>query len=572
MASVDGSFPYLLIGLPVLFTCETTYVRSTVVLLLRMLTPLLVLVHASAQTQTAATTHEQAQQACERLKGLTVPAESIALPTAGALVTHAQLAHTKGVEYCKLLGEIRPVTPDTQNIRFEANLPTRWNGKAVQFGGAIFDGWLAYSKGLKQPTIGPKGVPTPLQRGYLTFGSDSGHHKRHFFLPSVINLLDASFGTNPQERKNFTQDALKETRDAVINIAQTRYGQAPARIFFLGSSTGGHEALMVAQHWPNDYDGVLSGYPPWDGVELILQFIRTSQALYTKGGFLPRSTTKLLTRSVLKRCDGMDGVVDGVVSNVSACHFDPASLLCDTDPERGCLKPQQLLTVQTFATEQRTAQPVWGGVQSISGYNVLSGADLTGTLGWFHHGERHPKILLNSLQYTIGGRVVQSFLAEDKHFNALGLNTSTGEPYADKLLGSSRDYDASPDLSRFAAHGGKLLLVHGTTDTIIPTNSSIMYYDRLRAAMGEATVQQFMRLYLIPGFGHGEGRFKAGFDALAMLDHWVATGLPDANPTVQDKNRSGHGRTRPLCAYPSWPRYSGTGDENLSSSFVCSKD
>ena len=515
--------------------------------------------------------HDRAKSLCESLHHTIVSATDIALPTTGARVRIAKLYKTGSAEYCKVLGDIGPVDQTAQDIRFEVNFPTSWNGKSVHFGGAVFDGSLVYSDGVKRPSLGVKDGPTPLQAGFLTFGSDSGHHKHHFFLPDVINILDSSFASSEEEQRNFSQDALKKTRDVMVSLAIHRYGHAPIRNFFLGSSSGGHEALMVVQRWPTDYDGVLSGYPSWDGVELLLQFIRTSRALYTKGGFLSTSTTKLLAKSVLSACDALDGVKDGLVSNVEGCRFDPAALLCSNKKRSGCLSPQQLITVQTFATEQRTQQPVWHGIQSVSGYNVLAGADLTGSLGLFHHAVRHPKIFLSGSQYTIGSRGVRSFFAKDPHFDALQLDPESGAPFAKDLFTSSQHYDASDvDLSGFAAHGGKLLLVHGTADVIIPTKSSVMYYERVETAMGEPAVARFMRLYLIPGFGHGAGRFEAGFDALGMLDRWIDTGELELNPVVKDQGKSGKGRSRPLCAFPGWAEYKGQGDPKSSLSFHCS--
>ena len=273
---------------------------------------------------------------------------------------------------------------------------------------------------------------------------------------------------------------------------------------------------------------------------------------------------------MLNACDALDGVKDGLVSNVRACHYDPSVLLCPTGSHKHCLTAQQLNTVNTYATEQRTAQPMLQGVQSIPGYNVLAGADLTGTLGFFHHPEKQPKILLNASTYTIGSRVVRYFIANDPKFNALQLDTSTGAPYQKELLPSSEHYDATEaDLSRFAAHGGKLMLVHGTADVIIPTDSSVMYYQRVQAAMGAEAAKQFLRLYLVPGFGHGTGAYLAGFDSLRALDRWVQTGSVASDLVVEDKKRSSHGRTRPLCAYPTWPEYNGAGDPKVSQSFHC---
>ena len=151
---------------------------------------------------------------------------------------------------------------------------------------------------------------------------------------------------------------MKKTHDAAVAILQRFYGKPPERMFFLGGSTGGREAFFVMQLWPDDYDGVLGAYAGWDQTELDLQFIRVSQAMYAKGGFLPSSKTRLLARAVMQACDALDGVSDGIISNVAACHFDPATLLCPSGTDsKNCLTPQQLTTVQTFATEQKTDSP-----------------------------------------------------------------------------------------------------------------------------------------------------------------------------------------------------------------------
>lgn len=155
-----------------------------------------------AQSSTVTPGPSTARASCKALQQAEIPSSAIGLPTTGARVWYAKLHHQGSVEYCKVLGGIGPVDAQAQDIRFEVNLPTLWNGKAVHFGGAVFDGTLGYSNGLKQPTIGLKSGPTPLQRGYATFGSDSGHHQHHLLLPDVINVLNGSFGANAEERKN----------------------------------------------------------------------------------------------------------------------------------------------------------------------------------------------------------------------------------------------------------------------------------------------------------------------------------------------------------------------------------
>jgi feruloyl esterase len=512
---------------------------------------------------------------CRSLEGMKIPAAMLALPTSGAYVKSAKLVHDRRGEYCKVLGGVRPVDSSAQDIRFEVNLPTNWNHKAVHFGGGIFDGWLGgATSGLKRGPVAVAHKPGPLARGFATFGGDSGHHKHYLLLPDATNAVNAEFARNAEQRRNFAQDGLKKTHDAALAIMERRYGMRPARMFFLGGSTGGREAYFVVQRWPEDYDGVLGAYAGWNQIELDLQYIRVSQAMYTKGGFLPKSKTRLLSHSVMKMCDAQDGLRDGIIGNVAACHFDPATLLCPAEGKnKHCLTPQELRTVQTFATEQRTSQPLWNGVQTIPGFNVLAGADLSGAMGLLHHPEHPPKFFLNSFFYLIGDRVLRCFLTGDDHFKTLTFNTTTGDQYAGDLLAQSQIFDASDaDLTRFARHGGKFLMLHGTTDTTIPTNASVMYYKMVQDRMGSEEMDRFLRFYLVPGYGHARGAFKAGFDALGVLDRWLDTGVAPKDNVVVDNNKHSGGRTRPLCVYPAWPKYKGSGDVNAAGSFVCATD
>jgi hypothetical protein len=207
------------------------------------------------------------------------------------------------------------------------------------------------------------------------------------------------------------------------------------------------------------------------------------------------------------------------------------------------------------------------------GFNVLAGADLTGSMGLLHHAEHPPKIFLNSFYYVVGDQILRFFLTGDKHFNALNFDTTTGGKFAAELLPQSRASDASDaDLTRFAQHGGKFLMLHGTADATIPTDASVMYYKMVQGKMGQEQLDRFLRFYLIPGFGHGRGIFNAGFDALGVLDRWLETGIAPKDLIVVDNNKASHSRTRPLCVYPAWPRYKGSGDVNAASSFLCATE
>ena len=189
----------------------------------------------SQSASSPAASGSDAKAACTALRKMTLPPSSIALPTSGARVTSAKLTHEGATEFCKVLGQISSVDPAAQPIRFEVNLPTTWNQKAVHYGGGSFDGWLAATNGLKRTPVSIASQPTPLERGYATFGGDSGHHKHYLLLPDVLNVVNASFARNQEERRNFAQDGLKKTHDAAIAIMEKRYGTAPRRTFFLAA-------------------------------------------------------------------------------------------------------------------------------------------------------------------------------------------------------------------------------------------------------------------------------------------------------------------------------------------------
>jgi feruloyl esterase len=468
-----------------------------------------------------------------------------------------------------VLGRIHPVDPRADDIRFELNLPEQWNGKAVHFGGGTFDGYLSAAGGLGRTAVGLKSQTTPLGRGYATFGSDSGHHRNYFPFPDAVNALNAKFARNAEMQRNFAGDALKKVHDTVVAILKQRYGSAPTHVYFVGGSTGGREALRVAQRFPDDYDGVLAAYAAWDQIELDLQFIRTAQALYAPGGFLGHAQTKLIAKTVQNACDANDGLRDGIVSDPAACKVETSKLHCaDGRHHHGCLSEAQMHTLETFATPQQTAFTLEHGIDSIPGYNVLAGADLASATGLLPFPLHSPVFLFNSFGYVIGDDVLRNFLTVGHHYDARQFDVKTGGQWHDEIVHQAHEIDSTnSDLRPFFAHGGKLILVHGTADTVIPTNSTVDYYERLRATVGDDAAAKSARLYIIPGLGHGFGRFNAGFDTVGVLDAWVDKGIAPANLIVTDNHES-H-RTRPLCEWPTWPRYTGTGDPNAASSFVC---
>ena len=301
---------------------------------------LLVLGSALAGLCPALCAAEPTSEACAKLKEA-VPANSIGLPSGGAAIEQAELmppaplaqavlpfgplppfvAVTPATpEYCKVVGAIAPVDPKAPPIRFQVNLPTQWNGSSVQYGGGGFNGMLI--TGLLLPPLARADQASPLALGFVTYGTDSGHQNA----PGVP--LQA-FALNDEALTNFSYAAYKKVRDVAVALMQRRYGRAPAKLYFVGFSEGGREGLTMAQRYPSDFDGILSGVPVINWVGLQAAGTRAGAAQFG-GGWLDPDKVKLVGDAVTAACDQLDGLADGIVSNYEGCKkaFDEAKLAC----------------------------------------------------------------------------------------------------------------------------------------------------------------------------------------------------------------------------------------------------
>jgi feruloyl esterase len=197
-------------------------------------------------------------------------------------------------------------------------------------------------------------------------------------------------------------------------------------------------------------------------------------------------------------------------------------------------------------------------------------------MGWFSHPFHPPIPFFNSPYYVIANGIVRTFLGVAPRVDLFQINTTTGgatghptAEYLPRIHSESIADDASlADLSPFEKHGGKLLLIHGVADATIPTDASVLLYNRIVEAMGQKRADGFVQLYLIPGFGHGSGVFYAGFDTIGVLDRWANEGQLPADLIAVDQNKNQHRRERPMCLWPSWPRFAG-GDPKTAGSFTC---
>jgi feruloyl esterase len=514
---------------------------------------------ATATTQPAAApaaiTVSSPAASCAALASVTVPAAAIGLSTQGATITAATLQaadSTTGLpEYCKVLGNILATNAADPPIKFQLNLPTTWNVKALQYGGGGFNGTVI--TGLGNVAHGPASSKLPLASGYATYGGDSGH------APS-----GGTFFTNAQATANYGGQSVKRTRDAAVFLVNAYYKAAPWKVYYQGSSKGGQEGLHASQDYGSDFDGVVSYYPAAQNQSLVLSWYRMWQAAYrSAGGYLNPAKQQLLKAQVLQVCDGLDGVADGIVSNTTSCAhtFNVGAMRCPGGVDAGdtCLSDAQINTLQMAATPMTFAFPLANGITSAGPYPIFQGADVSPWLDATGVGTATGYFAFND-------GTIKYFFYGDAAATSEGFDYRLWQPKVEQM---SSIFDASnPDIDVFRKRGGKLLMVQGTTDMLVPSTMTTAYYTTLASRYGSA-LPDFVRYFVVPGFAHGAGDFRSTWDSLSALEAWVEKGIAPANQVVVDAHPATAGRSRPLCEYPNYPKYVGSGDPNNASSFTC---
>lgn len=507
-----------------------------------------------------------------------IAASAIGKPSSGAIVQSATLvaATAQGNangEYCAVTGMIFPAAAGAPTMEFQVNLPTTWNRKALQMGGGGYDGTL--QTGLGPFTSQPNGTQNPLARGFVTLGGDGGHKG---------SVFDGTFALNDEALLNYGQLSVKKVHDVAVAIIEKRYGAKPSRFYFIGGSQGGHEALDAAARYGTDYDGVVANYPAYN-ISLLQQgSLAVGRALYDNGGagWINNAKRQLLVNAVYAACDPLDGVTDGIIGNIAGCNASftidtvKTSLRCvgGADTGDGCLSDAQIEAVRKISSPFDIGFPI-AGQQVFPRWPLLEG----GEFGFFGSGSAFgtgpaPTLAAappaDALLYTIGVAHVRYFVTKNPLFDAMGFDPAA---YQTRLqaLGSITDV-TEQSLDAFRAKGGKLILTHGTTDGLISPHNSVDYYNRQVQAFGQTAVDSFVRFYMVPGFDHGSGRYNLAFDGLAILDDWVEKALAPETITSMDNNAAdpATARTRPMCRWPAWPRFTGAaGTETSAASFTC---
>ena len=495
---------------------------------------------------------------CASLNGTTVPASSIGLPTSGAVVTSTTVSATP-VPHCEANGRIDPVDPAAPPINFRVNLPDAWNGRGFQLGGGGFDGSVVTATG-PVPSA-PPGTPGPLARGYTTLGSDSGHSGGN-----------AAFALNHESLVNFGYAQMKKTKDVAVALMRARYGRGPRRMYFAGSSQGGREAVTVAQRFPHDYDGIFSRVPVLNFTALQIAGNRMGKpTLATSGGWMNAAETTLLTNATFAACDALDGVADAIISRYQDCHVDPARLRCPGGADSGddCLSDAQIRAVRTLHSPLRFRYALANGVTSYPGWPTGHEA---ASWGFWTMGAAPPPAIQppgiapgGAAIINFGAQTIRYFIARDPNFQTYDFDHNNPQ-WRNRIRQVSAIVDSTdPRLGAFRASGGKLIIQEHFGDYAQSPFAGVQYYRSIVDTLGQAGTDRFARLYVSPGADHSGANAPSQVDMVAVLENWVerrvAPGdLVQTQPTPP--------RSRPMCRYPAWPRYTG-GNPDAAASFRC---
>src|SRR5262245_55767924 len=451
---------------------------------------------------------------------------------------------------CRVVGISQPA------INFEVWLPTEtWNGKFQGVGNRGTAGAISYAA-----------MRAALGRGYATASTDAGYASSGSF--------DPSWALRPPERiADFGHRGLHVTTVNAKQIIRAFYGRHPDHSYFVGCSKGGQQALMEAQRYPEDYDGIIGGDPAnnWTRLYAGAHLWYSIAMLNDPKSYIPAAKIALLGDAVTAACDAIDGVIDGVLDDPRKCAFDPAVLTCKEDQDRAtCYTPRQVKAIND----------IWNGVRNSRGELVhrpiVRGgeAGAGGWAAWITGSEpfaaRHWLAVRDFFGYQVFG---------NPNFNAFNFNFDADLDFALAKVGPVLDA-SDPDLRPFRTRGGKLLMYHGWSDPDISPLNTVDYYESVISTfkLGEQTrdeasqdVRGFARLFMVPGMQHCSGGPGPNrFDMLTALENWVEKGEAPNRIIASLVTDTVVTRTRPLCPYPQVAVYAGSGSTDDATNFVCS--
>ena len=506
----------------------------------------------------------ESRKACESLAALSTQpfqVEKSEWVAASRMPAGPSGASTEVPAHCLFRVMLDPRPSGIEGVSFgtgiELRLPLDWNGRLLFQGGGGLNGVL-------NPALGTvSGFPSALARGFAVVTTDGGHRGR--------SAVDSSFAVDQQAKLDFAYQAVQRTTREAKALISRYYGRKPGYSYFMGCSTGGREAMMAAQRLPLEFDGVVSGNASFNLTRVAMNQI---WSLQTVTRIAPRDATgkpqlseaftdaqlKAVASTVLKQCDGLDGIEDGMINDYRACRFDPASLKCGSDGSAGaqpCLSAQQI----------EGLKDILGGARNSRGESLYGATP-------FDSGIALPAWRAMHLG-TAASPPANASLGRDtlRLFSMTPANPDL-DPLRfdfDRDLGTIAETAAINDAmatlhTTFAGHGGKMIVYHGLSDQAMWAGALTRWYEALTPRDSQGP-QSWARLFLVPGMTHcGGGQSTDQFDMLTAIQQWVEKG--QAPDRVIASGRAFPGKTRPLCPYPKVARFDG-GNADDQKSFSC---
>jgi feruloyl esterase len=522
-------------------------------------------------TQQAPATND----ACQKLASLTLSATKVVsaqIVLAGAFtppdarqLNPADKALFAGLPaFCRVSLMDTP-TPDSE-IPIEVWLPEEgWNGKFRGQGNGGFAGQTDYA-----------GLAVAVSQGYASGATDTGHRDMGTDPKWALG--------HPEKVIDYGYRAVHRTAVLAKTIAKAYYGSAVHSSYFVSCSDGGREALMEAQRFPDDYDGIVAGAPANNWTGLLTNALYNAQALLNDpASYISAAKIPAIDAAVKAACDSADGVKDGVLNDPRECHFNPSSMTCKGAENDSCLTAKQAHALEIL----------YGGLHDSAGKLIFPGylpGSEDGPGGWI------PWITgagpQRSLMYGFAVGYFTNMVYDRPNWEF--KDAVIADAYKAALARTASALDANdPNLKPFAAHGGKLILYHGWNDPAIAALSTVGYYNHVRDTLGAKETGEFVRLFMVPGMQHCFGGPGATFfdqlglppaglpndaehDIYLALEAWVENGkAPERLIGTKFDEKATPPRaimTRPVCAYPLMAKYKGSGDTNEAANFTCVKE
>ena len=447
--------------------------------------------------------------------------------------------------HCRIAGILRP-GPHSE-VAFEVWLPQQgWNGRHEASGNGGFAGRLNLD-----------GLAGAIARGSVGSTTDTGHVDE-----GRPNSEPMRWAYDDDRVADYGHRAIHATAVAAKALIRAYYGRPERKAYFASCSNGGRQALMEAQRYPADFEGIIAGAPAYAFTRLLTGAALSQQRLELQpAARLQAAQIGLVRRATLAACDARDGIADGVVNDPRQCAFDPASLACTSSTSTGdCLVPAQVQTLQLLYGRADPSTP-----------HFEPGTETDTWMDWISGRVEEP-----AWQVYFALRVYRDMLHRNPQWTLRDFDAARDPALLSQRLGPVLDA-ADADLAAFAARGGKLILYHGWADAAIPAGESIRYFEALGRKMGAARRDDFTRLYLVPGMTHCAG--GDGYVDFGQFEHAPAAGGIRASltdwveqhraPQAVLAHRADGTGSWPLCAHPLLARWNGQGSSDEPGSFQC---